>query len=188
MKRRLFIDRMFRATVFGAVSAFGSVFALRSARAQTNTNTTGDAQGSTNAAPGGDRNGGPTASNYPPGESERLVQLGNRGVGVHDPSTLIKCKDEFWVFYTGPGVPSWHSKDLVTWERGPRVFAQAPAWVADAVPAFRGRGFWAPDITHQGDRYLLYYAASTFGRNGSAIGLASNPTLDSTDPAYQMDG
>ena len=71
-----------------------------------------------------------------------------RNVSVHDPSTLIKCKDEFWVFTTGRGVPSLHSKDLVNWERGPAVFtSNAPPWVAEAVPANRGMNYWAPDVT-----------------------------------------
>ena len=36
-----------------------------------------------------------------------------------------------------------------------------------------------------GDRYLLYYAVSSFGRNDSAIGLATNPTLDPADPKFK---
>ena len=72
-----------------------------------------------------------------------------RNVCLHDPSTLIKCKDEFWVFATGNGVPSWHSKDLVTWQRGPAIFTgQAPPWVAEAVPANGNLNFWAPDVTY----------------------------------------
>jgi len=31
------------------------------------------------------------------------VELGKRGVTVHDPSTIVKCKDEYWLFYTGRG-------------------------------------------------------------------------------------
>jgi hypothetical protein len=86
-----------------------------------------------------------------------------RDAFVHDPSTLIKCKDEFWVFATGRGVPSWHSKDLVNWEHGPSVFtSNAPPWVAEAVPANRPLGYWAPDLTYLNGRYLLYYSASTF--------------------------
>ena len=108
----------------------------------------------------------------------RLGQLGNRGVRVHDPSTIVKCGDEYWTFYTGRGVPSWHSKDLQTWEAGPRVFEQSPAWVADAVPDNRNTNFWAPDIARVGERYLLYYSVSTFGKNTSAIALATNATLD----------
>jgi arabinan endo-1,5-alpha-L-arabinosidase len=108
-----------------------------------------------------------------------------RDVSVHDPSTLIKCKDEFWVFATGRGVPSWHSKDLVKWERGRAVFAgNAPPWVAQAVPANQDMAYWAPDVTWMDGRYWLYYAASTFGKRVSGIGLATSPTLDPNDPAY----
>jgi arabinan endo-1,5-alpha-L-arabinosidase len=35
-----------------------------------------------------------------------------------------------------------------------------------------------------GNRYLLYYAVSTWGKNTSAIGLATTPTLDPSDPGY----
>jgi arabinan endo-1,5-alpha-L-arabinosidase len=44
--------------------------------------------------------------------------------------------------------------------------------------------YWAPDIIKLGDRYLLYYSVSSFGKMTSAIGLATNPTLDPDDPAY----
>ena len=30
-------------------------------------------------------------------------------IHVHDPSTIVKCGNEFWVFYTGRGIPSYHS-------------------------------------------------------------------------------
>jgi len=119
-------------------------------------------------------------------EAAREAQLGSRGVRVHDPSTIAKCKDEYWIFYTGRDVRSYRSKDLVQWEAGPVVFSNSPPWVAEAVPANRsGRDFWAPDVIHVGDRYLLYYSVSSFGKNTSAIGLASNPTLDPADPVYQ---
>src|SRR5664279_225289 len=108
-----------------------------------------------------------------------------RNAYVHDPSTLIKCEDEFWVFATGRGVPSWHSKDLVNWERGPSVFtSNAPPWVAEVVPANRPLGYWAPDVIYLNGRYLLYYSASTFGHKVSGIGLVTSPTLDPNDPNY----
>jgi arabinan endo-1,5-alpha-L-arabinosidase len=119
-------------------------------------------------------------------ESEWLVRAGSRGVRVHDPSTIVKCKDEFWVFYTGRGVRSYRSKDLVNWTPGPMVFTNQLSWVTNAVPHNRsGMDFWAPDIIHVGDRYLLYFSASSFGKNTSAIGLATNPTLDPDDPNYK---
>lgn len=113
-----------------------------------------------------------------------LEQSASRGVVARDPSTIVKCKDEYWVFYTGHGVPSYHSKDLVKWEPGPAVFQTSPEWIAAAVPANRNMNYWAPDVMQLGDRYLLYYAVSSFGKITSAIGLATNPTLDPNDPAY----
>ena len=113
-----------------------------------------------------------------------LEQSASRGVTTRDPSSVIKCKDEYWVFYTGRGVPSYHSKDLVTWERGPAVFTTEPEWIAGIVPANRHMSYWAPDITKLDNHYLLYYAVSSMGKMTSAIGLATNPTLDPNDPAY----
>jgi len=103
---------------------------------------------------------------------------------VHDPSTIVKHKGTYWVFATGRGVASLRSRDLVAWEFGPPVFAESPKWVADVFPGHRGQ-FWAPDVIRHDDRYLLYYSASAFGKNTSAIALASNPTLDPADPEYR---
>jgi arabinan endo-1,5-alpha-L-arabinosidase len=113
-----------------------------------------------------------------------LEQSASRGIITRDPSDIVKCKDEYWVFYTGRGVPSYHSKDLLKWERGPAVFKAAPEWIAGIVPDNRNLSYWAPDVIKLGDRYLLYYSVSTFGKMTSAIGLATNPTLDPEDPAY----
>lgn len=111
--------------------------------------------------------------------------FGSRGVHVHDPSTIVKCGNEYWLFYTGRGIPSYHSTNLMTWIRGPSVFTAHPPWTTELVPGNHGIYFWAPEIIHLGDRYLLYYAVSTFGKNVSAIGLATNMTLDPADPKYQ---
>jgi arabinan endo-1,5-alpha-L-arabinosidase len=52
------------------------------------------------------------------------------------------------------------------------------------VPATRALNYWAPDVIHIGDRYLLYYSVSVFGKKTSAIGLATNATLDPDDPKF----
>jgi len=103
---------------------------------------------------------------------------------AHDPSTIVKDKDDYWVFATGWGIRSRHSKDLVQWESGPAMFTNPPAWTTKAVPGFRGF-FWAPDIIHLGDEYFAYYSASTWGSRTSVIGLATSPTLDPADPRYK---
>jgi arabinan endo-1,5-alpha-L-arabinosidase len=112
-----------------------------------------------------------------------LLLLGRRDVSVHDPSTVVKCKDSYWVFATGRGIVSDHSTDLIHWTPGPPVFTNTPSWTTNAIPGSHGR-FWAPDVIHLGNRYLLYYAVSTWGKNTSAIGLATNPTLDPADREY----
>ena len=131
----------------------------------------------------------PITGNLSIHDPSTMIKHGNRyysrEVRTHDPSAIIKCKDEYWVFCTGPGVPSYHSKDLKKWERSPSVFTNAPGWIAQAVPANRWIHYWAPDVIHLGDRYLLYYSVSSFGKNRSAIGLATNPTLDLADPKFQ---
>ena len=40
-----------------------------------------------------------------------LYKAGRRNVAIHDPSAIIKCKDEYWIFYTGNR--SYRSKDMV---------------------------------------------------------------------------
>lgn len=112
-----------------------------------------------------------------------LARSGKRNVPVHDPSTIVKCNDEYWFFATGNGIASWHSKDLMNWQSGPRVFTNIPAWRTTAVPGNRGH-LWAPDVIHRTNGYFLYYSVSTFGRNVSAIGLATNATLDPGDANF----
>ena len=57
------------------------------------------------------------------------------------------------------------------------MFADPPAWTTAAVPGF-DETFWAPDIAYFNNKYHLYYSVSTFGSQVSAIGLATNATLD----------
>lgn len=116
-------------------------------------------------------------------EAALLSMRGKRDVGVHDPSSIVKCDGEYWFFSTGTGVSSWRSKDLRTWQRGPRVFPEMPDWVTEVVPGQRGH-FWAPDVIRIDDRYVLYYSVSSFGKNTSAIALASTPTLNPDDAAF----
>jgi arabinan endo-1,5-alpha-L-arabinosidase len=120
-----------------------------------------------------------------PADAARLRVLGSRDIRAHDPSTLALCGGEYWMFHTGRGIGSWRSRDLITWEAGPPVFHETPAWVAAAVPENRNTQFWAPDVIQVGGRYLLYYSVSTFGKKVSAIALATNATLDPASPAFK---
>ncbi|MDB5234964.1 MAG: hypothetical protein JWR44_1957 [Hymenobacter sp.] len=106
--------------------------------------------------------------------------------GIHDPSTIIKSGNTYWTFATGQGIYSLYSTDLVKWTPGPRAVFQNnayPAWINTKVPGFGGN-FWAPECVFQNGKYYLYYSCSTFGSKVSAIGLATNVTLDPASPSY----
>ncbi|MEI8042066.1 MAG: arabinan endo-1,5-alpha-L-arabinosidase, partial [Verrucomicrobiota bacterium] len=107
-------------------------------------------------------------------------------LSIHDPSTVIKCKDKYYVFgtsTTGGLVASKSSTDRVFWSSGPAVFSSAPTWVTNAVPG-ANRVFGAPDIIYLNGQYYLYYIVSIIGTQTSAVGLATSPTLDPSDPSY----
>lgn len=104
-------------------------------------------------------------------------------VETHDP-VMIKQGNTYYLFATGTGIAVWSSKDMKTWRKEPPVFSSAPEWVSGVVPKFENH-IWAPDVYHDNGRYYLYYSVSAFGRNTSAIGVASNATLDRTDPAFR---
>jgi len=106
-------------------------------------------------------------------------------VPVHDP-VMAKQGDTFYLFHTGRGISAWASTDLETWERVTSVHSAAPAWTEDVVPGFSERfHMWAPDIIERDGTFYLYYSVSAFGRNTSAIGVATNTTLNPNDPNFR---
>ena len=102
---------------------------------------------------------------------------------AHDPSTILKVDARYHLFSTGVGIATKSSSNRMHWSRGAPVFASPPQWTTNAVPGFRSH-FWAPDVVFIGGKYYLYYSVSTFGKQRSAIGLATSPTLDSTSARY----
>lgn len=104
--------------------------------------------------------------------------------GIHDP-VMIQQDDTYYLFGTGGGVYS--STDMENWSRAYRVFEEMPEWVHETIPEFRG-SYWAPDIAYHEGTYYLYYSVSSFGRNTSAIGLATNSTLHPDDPDFEWVG
>ena len=127
---------------------------------------------------------------YSPTAAIQLVQYPLTGdtQPVHDPS-MIRQGDTYYSFTSdpaasnGPALPIRCSKDRVTWIACGGVFQQMPAWLRAKVP---GVGcIWAPDISYFNNVYHVYYAGSTTGSQRSAIGVATNTTMDPLDPAYR---
>ncbi len=106
---------------------------------------------------------------------------------VHDPA-IIRQDQTFYIFSTGGSwrrgiIPIRCSQDLYNWSLSGYVFERLPQWATDEIPG--ARSAWAPDISFFNGRYHLYYSVSTFGRNDSAIGLATNKTLDPNSVDYK---
>ena len=95
---------------------------------------------------------------------------------VHDP--VMAYEDStYYLFATGMGIQKMTSKDRKNWTVSPDpVMSVIPQWTHDSVPGFRNH-VWAPDIIQWHGRWWLAYSCSTFGKNGSAIGLLSCRSL-----------
>ena len=106
-------------------------------------------------------------------------------IRVHDP-VMIKDGSDYYVFHTGRGISVKTSKDKITWKRAGSVFNanNLPSWFKTDIPNQDG-SLWAPDIHYSRNKYYLYYAVSAWMNFNSSIGLATNTTLDSTNPKYQ---
>jgi arabinan endo-1,5-alpha-L-arabinosidase len=111
----------------------------------------------------------------------KMVGLGN--VSVRDPA-LILADSTYYLFGSGKGIKIWSSTDLLNWKVQLPVFVRAPAWTNVNIPGFNNE-IWAPEITFYKDRYYLFYSVSTYGSNNSAIGLATNETLNPEADNYK---
>lgn len=95
---------------------------------------------------------------------------------VHDPVMAME-DGTYHLFATGMGIQHLTSKDRRTWTVRPEpVMSVIPKWTHDSVPGFRNH-VWAPDVINWHGRWWLAYSCSTFGKNGSAIGLLSTRSL-----------
>ena len=81
---------------------------------------------------------------------------------AHDP-VMARCEGKYYIFMTGQAVGSMSSTDMKTWQPGRGVMPEIPQWAIEAD------------------------SCSTFGKNGSAIGLMTNKTLNPESPDYKWE-
>ncbi|MFN3410150.1 MAG: arabinan endo-1,5-alpha-L-arabinosidase [Limisphaerales bacterium] len=106
---------------------------------------------------------------------------------IHDPSTLVRDGEVYWMFATGPGLKAYSSTNLRHWTPAPAPLPVMPDWVRDVVPDQRGY-YWAPDLIRGDDRWLLYYSVSSWGKNDSALALLTTTNLGTPEvPARWTD-
>lgn len=93
--------------------------------------------------------------------------------GVHDPS-VVKTSGGYLLAYTGTNVGLKTSTDRTAWRNVGSAFPGGAPWT---YPYTNGsHSLWAPDISYHNGQFYMYYAASTFGSNHSAIFLATSTT------------
>ncbi|RZL13146.1 MAG: arabinan endo-1,5-alpha-L-arabinosidase [Pedobacter sp.] len=114
-----------------------------------------------------------------------VSQEQQKQISIHDP-VMIKQGNTFYLFATGRGINVWSSKDKLNWKREKPVFSEAPQWAINAVKGFKDF-IWAPDIQFINGKYYLYYCVSMFGKNTSAIGVATNLTLDEKSHLFKWE-
>lgn len=111
-------------------------------------------------------------------------------VNVHDPGLVVGQQGAPWfVFSTGNlrvglgAIQVRTSPDGREWSYAGEAWTPStePTWAVDKITGVEN--FWAPEVVHHDGTWYLYYAASTFGSNTSAIGLRTNSQLDADDPA-----
>ncbi|MDT8719147.1 arabinan endo-1,5-alpha-L-arabinosidase [Clostridium sp. 19966] len=103
-------------------------------------------------------------------------------LNTHDPS-IFKDGDTYYVFSTdariggsvAPGIEVRKSKDMINWQYVGQALKGVPAEAEEWTGA---QGLWAPDVTKIGEYYYLYYAASSFGKNTSYIGLERSKSIE----------
>lgn len=90
---------------------------------------------------------------------------------IHDPTMIRTSAGRYLLYGTGGGLGYRTSTDRIAFTAGSDAFTTKPGWWSSYATEA-----WAPDISYQGGKYLMYYAVSTFGSNKSAIGLATSST------------
>ncbi len=130
---------------------------------------------------------------------------------VHDPVMAYE-NGTYYIFSTGMGIGVQSSTDMKMWKHEPGVFkfvpkqddsqpadgqrrrrmemdrekSTIPLWAVDSIRNYTGHT-WAPDISYQGGLWRLYYSCSSFGKNGSGIGVAFNKTLNPSSPDFKWE-
>lgn len=109
---------------------------------------------------------------------------------THDPGLVVGTDEHPWfVFSTGDprvglgAIQVRTSPDGVEWTYAGEAWtpSEEPRWAVDEIAGITN--FWAPEVIEHDGSWYLYYSASTFGSNTSAIGLRTAEQLDATNPA-----
>lgn len=112
--------------------------------------------------------------------------------GWHSDPSIVRVGDDYWLvvstFGYYPGVPLFHSRDLVNWEMTRNVLDRP-----SQLPYLKGQslgkgGIYAPHISYNPANKLFYMVTTDVGRkNGHFYVTTPDPASDWSDPVW-LDG
>jgi arabinan endo-1,5-alpha-L-arabinosidase len=108
--------------------------------------------------------------------------------GAHDPTVIRDDRGVYTLMTTNNLLQLRQSTDMVKWTTVGQIFTSVPTWInttLNTTSANAVTDIWAPHISYRAGKYWVYYCGSSFGTNNSAIGVATNPTLDVNSPNYK---
>ncbi|KAF8208641.1 glycoside hydrolase family 43 protein [Mycena galopus ATCC 62051] len=94
---------------------------------------------------------------------------------VADPTMCKSSSGEYFIFSTAPGIEIRTSPDRTAWTLIGLVWPDGASWTDEYTLTTNGN-LWAPDCTVIDGTFYLYYAASSFGSQNSAIFFAKSTT------------
>ncbi|EIM88598.1 secreted arabinase [Stereum hirsutum FP-91666 SS1] len=94
---------------------------------------------------------------------------------VHDPTMCKDSAGTYFVFSTAVGIKIITSTDRTAWTNEGVVWPDGASWTDEYTGTSNGN-LWAPDCTYVNNQFRLYYAASSFGSQNSAIFYATSTT------------
>ncbi|MBS7458512.1 family 43 glycosylhydrolase [Coralloluteibacterium stylophorae] len=100
-------------------------------------------------------------------ENQRQADLGNGSflnpvfAGDHPDPSVLRDGDDYYLTFSSfdayPGLPLWHSRDLVNWQP-----------IGHAIDTNVG-AIWAPDLVRHEGRYYIYFPARTGERRSNYV-------------------
>jgi len=105
----------------------------------------------------------------------RVAYTGDLGDPFILPVTGAGSATSFVAFGTGDWparIPTAHSPDLMTWQKGPDALPDLPRW---AGPDPRHSASWAPAVLDTGHGYVLYVTLPDARSGRQCIGVATSP-------------
>ncbi|KAL0936739.1 secreted arabinase [Colletotrichum truncatum] len=93
---------------------------------------------------------------------------------THDPTIVKTSSGQYILASTGDNIALKTSSDRTVWRDAGAAFPNGAPWT---TPYTNGNlNLWAPDISFRNGKFYMYYSASTFGSQKSAIFLATSST------------